>query len=107
MKNTKLAIAIPTFERAETVDANIRSLIPEIKDYSIPIYISDNSPDNKTEEVGYELKKHYEFLFCYKNTIDLGHDKNSFYVVQLPETDRIWLLGDSISLEEGYMFYSV
>jgi len=101
MKNTKLAIAIPTFERAETVDANIRSLIPEIKDYSIPIYISDNSPDNKTEAVVYELKKQYEFIYYYKNRIDLGHDKNSFYVVQLPESDYVWLLGDALLVREG------
>ena len=67
MKNTKLAIAIPTFERAEIVDASIRSLISEIKDYSIPIYISDNSPDNKTETVIYELKKQYEFIYYYNH----------------------------------------
>ena len=101
MKNTTLAIAIPTYDRAEIVRDNLLSIISEIKEYSIPIYVSDNSPNDDTKNVINELKKHYEFLFYYKNTIDLGHDKNSFYVVQLPETDRIWLLGDSISLEEG------
>ena len=101
MQNTTLAIAIPTFNRAETVHENLLSLIPEIKEYSIPIYISDNSNNEDTYNVIKELKKKYEFLFYYKNTKDLGHDKNSFYVAQLPESDYVWLLGDSFSLLRG------
>ena len=101
MKNTKLAIAIPTFERAEILEATIRSLIPEVRDYSIPIYISDNSADNKTETVFNELKKQYEFIYYYKNRTDLGHDRNSFFVANLPESDYVWLYGDSLLLRAG------
>ena len=101
MKNTTLAIAIPTYDRAEIVRDNLLSIISEIKEYSIPIYVSDNSPNDDTKNVINELKKHYEFLFYYKNTIDLGHDKNSFYVAQLPESDYVWLLGDALSLVKG------
>ena len=46
MQNTTLAIAIPTFNRAETVHENLLSLIPEIKEYSIPIYISDGKEND-------------------------------------------------------------
>ena len=101
MKNTTLAIAIPTYDRAEIIRDNLPSIISEIKEYSIPIYISDNSTNDDTKNVINELKKQYEFLFYYKNSIDLGHDKNSFYVAQLPESDYVWLLGDALSLVKG------
>ena len=101
MKNTKLAIAIPTFERAEIINVTISSLILEIKDYSIPIYVSDNSSDDKTEKIVYELKKQYGFIYYYRNRTDLGHDKNSFYVAQLPESEYVWLLGDSLKVKVG------
>ena len=101
MENTKLAIAIPTFERAEIIKVTISSLIREVKYYSIPIYISDNSSDDKTEKIVYELKKQYDLIYYYRNRIDLGHDKNSFYVAQLPDSEYVWLLGDSIKVKVG------
>jgi abequosyltransferase len=99
--NSKLAIAIPTYNRAEIVRDSICSIIDEVKEHSIPIYVSDNSSNDDTESIIGELKKRYEFIFYYKNTDDLGHDKNSFYVAQLPESDYVWLLGDSLLLKEG------
>lgn len=96
-----MAIAIPTYNRAEIVRDSICSIIGEVKDHSIPIYVSDNSSNDDTESIIGELKKQYEFIFYYKNTDDLGHDKNSFYVAQLPESDYVWLLGDSLLLKKG------
>ena len=101
MINSKLAIAIPTFNRAEIVRDSICSIIDEVKEYYIPIYVSDNSSNFETEKIIRELKNQYEFIFYHKNTHDLGHDKNSFYVVQLPESDYVWLYGDSFSLKDG------
>lgn len=101
MINSQLAIAIPTYNRAEMVRDSICSIIDEVKEHSIPIYVSDNSSNDDTESIIGELKKRYEFIFYYKNTNDLGHDKNSFYVAQLPETEYVWLLGDSLLLKEG------
>ena len=101
MVNKKLAIAIPTFERAEIVAATISSLIPELKEFSIAIYVSDNSLGDETKKVLFELKKQYEFIYYYKNRVDLGHDRNSFYVAQIPESDYVWLYGDSLLVKSG------
>ena len=101
MVNKKLAIAIPTFERAEIVAATISSLIPELKEFSIAIYVSDNSLGDETKKVLFELKKQYEFIYYYKNRVDLGHDRNSFYVAQMPESDYVWLYGDSLLVKSG------
>jgi len=96
-----LAFAIPTYNRAEIVRESISSIIDEVRDYSIPIYVSDNSSNAETEKTISELKNQYEFIFYHKNADDLGHDKNSFYVAQLPESDYVWLYGDSLLLKEG------
>lgn len=63
--------------------------------------MSDNSPNEDTEIAIGALSNLYDFIFYYKNTYDVGHDKNSFYVMQLPEADYVWLLGDSLLLKEG------
>ena len=101
MKNKTLAIAIPTFNRAEIVYDCLSLLITEVVEYSIPIFISDNSSNSDTKAVFDAMKGRYKYLFYYKNTTDLGHDKNSFYVAKLPKTDYVWLLGDSFSLKKG------
>ena len=79
----------------------VNSLIVEVRDHAIPIYISDNSIDNRTETIIQELQKNYEYIYYYRNREDVGHDKNSFFVAQLPDSDYVWLYGDSLMLKAG------
>lgn len=96
-----LSISIPTYNRASILKENILAIIEEVKEYSIPIYISDNSPNNDTAKEIINLKDKYEFIFYSNRNSDIGHDKNLLYAVQEPETEYVWLLGDSFSLEAG------
>jgi hypothetical protein len=100
MKNTKLAIAIPTYNRAEILKENLLYMFDDIKKYSIPIYISDDSTNQDTELMISELKKNYEYIYYYKNEPALGHDKNCFATLQLPEEEYIWYLGDSVMVKQ-------
>lgn len=100
MKNTKLAIAIPTYNRAEILKENLLYILDDIKKYSIPIYISDDSTNKNTELMISELKKKYEYIYYYKNKPALGHDKNCFATLQLPEEEYIWYLGDSVMVKQ-------
>ena len=101
MKNKNLSIAIPTFNRPEILKDNILLMLPEIKEFSIPIYVADDSSDNDTEIMISELEKHYEYLFYSRNIPGLGHDRNFFYTLKIPKSEYIWLLGDSLALEKG------
>lgn len=104
MKNDKLAIAIPTYNRARILKENLSYMMDEIKKYNIPIYISDDSDNNDTLMVVNELKTIYEYIYYYKNKPSLGHDKNCFFTLNLPSEDHIWYLGDSVIIEKGTIF---
>ena len=54
--NEKLGIVIPTYERSEILKENFVLMLEEIQKYSIPIFISDDSKDLKTEEWANELR---------------------------------------------------
>jgi len=101
MKNKKLAIAIPTYNRASIVKENILLMLNEIKRYSIPLYISDDSNNEETKLVVVDLKKEYDYIYYYKNQPGLGHDKNCIRTLALPNEEYIWYLGDSIIIEDG------
>lgn len=99
--NTKLAIAIPTYNRSEIVRNNLLSMIEEIKEYNIPIYISDDSDNLKTQMMVKDLKKEYEFIFYKRNETEKGFDNNCFKTLQLPKSEYVWLLTDSMGIKKG------
>lgn len=101
MKNKTLSFVIPTFNKPEILKDNILLMLPEIKEFSIPIYVSDDSSDDNTKNMIIELQKRYEHLFYFRNIPSLGHDKNIFSTLKLTEADYVWLLGDSITLKTG------
>ncbi len=101
MKNKKLAIAIPTYNRASILKENIVLMLDEIRQYSIPIYISDDSNDADTASMINAIKKEYEHIYYFKNTPGLGHDKNCLRTLALPTEDYIWYLGDSVIIKPG------
>jgi hypothetical protein len=100
MKNNKLAIAIPTYNRAAILRENILLMLGEIRRFSIPVYISDDSTNNETEIVFQEIKKVYEYIYYYKNSPSLGHDKNCLRTLCLPSEDYTWYLGDSMIIKK-------
>ena len=95
-QNRKLAIAIPTYNRAAILKENIHLMLEEITRFSIPVYISDDSNNTDTEMWVKELKEKYSLIYYYKNTHSLGHDKNCIRTLGLPSEEYIWYLGDSI-----------
>ena len=101
LKNSKLAIAIPTFNRSEILRENLLLMLDDIKDFSIPIYISDDSKDDFTFLIIKELRKLYSFIYYFKNSPSLGHDKNCFKTLGLAEEEYIWYLNDSSIIKSG------
>tara|TARA_B110000008_G_C16942856_1_gene553209 strand:+ start:538 stop:1398 length:861 start_codon:yes stop_codon:yes gene_type:complete len=67
---------------------------------SITIYILDDSTDNKTELYCKNLCQK-EFPIKYKkNQPSLGHDKNLIAALKSSNSDYVWLLGDSIVIND-------
>lgn len=101
MKNSKLAIAIPTYNRCTILKENLQAMLPDIRLYNIPIYISDDSSNDETKIMVETLKCDYPYIEYRHNTPALGHDANCFFTLSLPEEEYIWYLGDSRCIKEG------
>lgn len=101
MNNAPLAIAIPTYNRSEILEENILLMFNDIKELSIPIYISDDSIDDKTKALVDRLKTTYSNIFYSKNTPSLGHDKNCIKTLSLPKEKYVWYLNDSFIIKKG------
>ena len=96
-----LSIVIPTYCRAEILRSNLDFILDSCERYQIPIYVSDDSIDSNTESTIQELKTKYPFISYKRNIPSLGHDGNLLHSLKLPNTDYVWLLGDSILIKEG------
>lgn len=93
----KLGIYIPTYNRPEFLRKSLNSIITSIK-YAkadgIPIFISDNSENNKTYLLVQQIKKIYPYIFYNKNEKNIGLAKNIFKVIKIGNTEFSWLIGD-------------
>jgi abequosyltransferase len=99
--NNKLAIAIPTYNRSEILRENLLLIFDDLKRYSIPVYISDDSTNDSTQIIANELVAEYPHVFYLKNIPSLGHDLNCIRTLKLPRTDYVWYLNDSAIIVPG------
>ncbi|AXI04264.1 glycosyltransferase family 2 protein [Aquirhabdus parva] len=101
---TKLAIAIPTYNRASILVENLARMLPALGQYGIAIYVSDDSPNEETARALAELS--YPDLHYRQNTPGLGHDQNLMETLLWPEADYVWLLADAL-YPESELFENV
>jgi glycosyltransferase involved in cell wall biosynthesis len=95
-----LSIVIPTYNRASFLDYSLETHIPLAKEHNIPIYVSDNASPDNTNEIVKKWMERYEFLYYYRNQNNLGADLNIELVLNKPNTDYIWLLGDTSKINK-------
>jgi hypothetical protein len=91
-----IAISYTTYNRPKIFQSNILIILPILKKYNIPLYISDDSDNNDTEIIIIEIKNLYNNIFYNKNIIRLGHDLNFYKAITIPKEEYVWYLGDSI-----------
>lgn len=101
MKNSKLAIAIPTYNRCIALKENLYAMLPDIRKYNIPIYISDDSNNDETKIMVETLMHDYPYIEYRHNTPALGHDANCFFTLSLPQEEYVWYLADSRCIKQG------
>ena len=94
--NKKLAIAIPTYNRPEILEENLQFMLPDLRLHSIPVFISDDSSDLKTETIIKRLQPLYEHIYYRHNLTGFGHDGNFFATLAMPDCDYVWYIGDSL-----------
>ncbi len=104
-RNFLLSIAIPTFNRAKELEANLKILCSEISDFevnNVEIIVSDNCSEDNTNEVckNYINKPYFSY---YKQPSNIGGDKNFLWLYQNTSGRYILLLSDDDRLLTGQL----
>jgi len=99
-KNTRLSIVIPTYNRADFLDLSLEAHIPLVKKFNIAIYIVDNASTDNTSEIVSKWMNEYEYLFFSRNKKNIGPDLNFEIALKSPNTEYIWLLGDTSQIKK-------
>jgi len=95
--NPLLSITIPTYNRADFLNYSLEVHIPLARAYNIQIYISDNSSTDFTRDIVENWKKEYSLIYYFCNECNMG-EINFEIALKLPETEYVWLLGDTYQI---------
>jgi len=103
--NTKLAIALPTYNRAATIDFFLKTHVPVVREHNIGIYISNNASTDNTLEVIEKWKSVYPYIFCagFEETVHV--DFNVENALKLSPAEYIWLVGDGYEIPKQSLEY--
>ena len=104
-----LTIFIPTFNRADVLDNNLRLLCTEISQKELPvaIVISDNASMDNTESVSKKYAAQFDFVSYKRNAQNLGADGNFLSCFELGSGKYTLLLGDDDYPISGQLAYLV
>lgn len=94
MPDRRLAIAIPTFNRAEILDETIGAISAALRELDIALVIRDDSGDDETERRARAWAEAGLNVDYRHNRPPLGHDANVIGVLMAADAEHVWLLGD-------------
>jgi len=92
-KKAMLTVAIPTYNRSETLERILNQLGQE-KDQSFLILISDDYSSDDTEIMVRKYQKSMPYLIYNKNETNLGFNGNVCKLYELATTRYLWFLCD-------------
>jgi len=96
--NPLLSIVIPTYNRADFLDYSLGVHIPLAKVHNIQIFISDNASTDATVEIVQKRMQEYPLISYHCNEINIGPDENIERALKYPQTEYVWLLGDTYQI---------
>lgn len=98
--NPKLSVVIPTYNRADFLDFSLAAHVPLFRKCGIQIFIFDNASTDSTTEVVNKWSLEYPLISYLRHDENVGADLNFELALKAPDTDYVWLLGDSYLLPE-------
>ncbi len=109
MNNPVISICIPTYNRAKCLRQCIESITEQFKDTqsrdNVEIVISDNASVDDTESLVKEFQKEFSNIYYYKNSENIGVDRNILNAVEKAKGEWVWFLGDDDALFSGAIDY--
>jgi glycosyltransferase involved in cell wall biosynthesis len=98
--NKKLSIAVPTYNRAEFVDSFMSALRLCFEPHCVDVYISDNASSDGSKEILDRHAKENPHVRYHRNESTIGPDENFERVLGYPDTEYVWLVGDTYKIAE-------
>jgi len=107
--NKLLTIAIPTYNRAELLNKQLRWLSEAIKGYEsdCEILVSDNCSTDNTQAVINKWKENLNQITFHtnKNSENIGVIKNVTYCLEAAKTKYVWAIGDDDPIQNRAITY--
>jgi abequosyltransferase len=95
-------MAIPTYNRAESLRVVLDSIISQVSDkYKLEIIISDNASTDNTSDITKQYQEKYQYIKYFRNEFNKGIDYNISKAVELSSSDYVMLLSDDDLLLDG------
>lgn len=106
-----LTIAIPTYNRAKLLDAQLSWLAGAVKGFEneIEIFVSDNCSTDNTQDIIKKWKGNlinFTFNSC-KNAENIGVMKNIMHCLASASTKYVWTIGDDDPIQDRAVSYTV
>jgi len=91
--NPSISICIPTYNNAAYLKESLCSLVPQVKPYDIPIYVSDNASTDDTIKILSSFRHLYSHIYFRSNSENLGVDQNIINAVKMASSRYVWPMG--------------
>jgi abequosyltransferase len=107
--NKILTIGIPTYNRDKFLEQCLESIASQMTDSQVvekvELVISDNASTDNTEQVVQKFRERIPSLNYFKNSENLGVDRNILQVVEKSQGEYVWMLGDDDALFPDSLSY--
>jgi hypothetical protein len=90
----RLAIAIPSLNRARMLDALLREYQPTCEALSIPILVSDNGSRDETPEVCAQWARRWSGFRFRRHPVSLPMGRSVMSAIEMSDAEYTWLSGD-------------
>lgn len=98
MNMYKLAIAIPSYNRASTLDFFFKIHVPRLQKFNIPVYITNNASTDNTLIILEKWQKIYPHIYWQTGQNTVHADHNVQKALEFAQAEYVWLLGDSYEI---------
>lgn len=89
-----LSICIPTYNRAGLLCKTMEAFVPQTRDKTVEIVISDNASNDNTQSMVAALQKQWSVIKYFRNQENIGLDLNALTCVQRARGTYCWLCSD-------------
>ena len=89
-----LGVCIPTYRRPEFLARCLASIIDQAGDLAVEVFVADDSCSDVNTSVIEAARSRFPTLRYHRNDSNLGINENIRRVVELADTDYVWLVGE-------------